>query len=64
MLITVWDIYDKDRKEFVFNHIADGYSEELTKPDSNFPKQKKVWNGSEWRKYKAQLVDGKVIRGI
>ena len=40
--ITVWEIYDKDKKDFVFNHIADGYDEKLTKPDSSIPKQKKA----------------------
>ena len=62
MIITIWEIYNKTKKEFKFNHISDGYDENLIKPHSDIPKQKKAWNGSEWKKYKAQLIDGKVIR--
>lgn len=62
MVITIWEIFDKTKKEFKFNHIADGYDESLTKPKSDIPKQQKAWNGSTWRKFEAKLIDGKVIR--
>ena len=56
--ITVWDTFDKEKEEFVFNHIADGWANE-DKPVPKFASQN-GWLKQEWRKEYAHLVDGKV----
>lgn len=56
--ITVWDTFDKEKEEFVFNHISDGWSDD-EKPVPKFDSQK-GWLKREWRKSYAHLVDGKV----
>ena len=37
--VTVWDTFDKEKEEFVFNHIEDGWVNE-NKPVPKFASQK------------------------
>jgi len=57
--ITVWDTFDKEKDEFVFNHIEDGWANE-DKPVPKFTNQN-GWLKQEWRKEYAHLVDGTVV---
>lgn len=65
MDITVWDYYTKQKDgSFVweFNHIEDGWNEELKFPTVKCPTpvQKHNFSTGKWRKSKAELIDGKV----
>jgi hypothetical protein len=57
--ITVWDTFDKEKDEFVFNHIEDGWNDG-EKPVPKFNSQN-GWLKQEWRKSYAHLVECKVI---
>jgi len=56
--ITIWDTFNKEKDEFVFNHIADGWADD-DKPVPKFDSQN-GWLKQEWRKSYAHLVEGKV----
>ena len=56
--VTVWDRWDKEHEEFVFNHISDGWANE-DKPTPKFDSQN-GWRKCEWRKTFAHLVEGRV----
>ena len=56
-IVTVWDRFDKQRRQFVFNHYSEGYDETQTVPISNIPKQQKDWNGAKWEKKLGHLIE-------
>lgn len=58
-IVTVWDRFDKQRRQFVFNHYSEGYDETQTVPISNIPKQQKDWRNAKWRKRFSYLIERK-----
>ena len=63
--ITIWERFyppssdGKSAAAYSHNHIEDGWNKEL-KPISCDPLVTKNWNGFDWRKTFAYLVDGSV----
>lgn len=55
--VTAWYRWDKQKKEFVFNHYNEGYNESQEVPISDIPKQQKDWKNAEWRKKFGHLVE-------
>jgi len=60
-IITVWERYDENSKQWKHNHISNGYSADITYPVSNSKTQKKSWAGGKWRGLKARLDNIKVV---
>ena len=61
--ITVWERHTKSNDgswKWEHNHISDGFDDSQQEPTPVSEDQGRLWKGSEWRKKKAFLVNGKV----
>ncbi len=57
--ITVWQRRLNGRWQH--NHIEDGWAT-ATEPAAAFESQVRAWRGAAWRKERAWLINGKVVR--
>lgn len=60
-LITVWERFDHNKNNWEFNHISNGYSENIKGPAPVSKLQKQSWTKATWCSKKAYLIDNVVI---
>ena len=60
-IITVWQRYNENSKDWEHNHISDGYDENEEQPTPNGAVQQKSWPNGKWRKFKAHLEGISVV---
>ena len=67
LIVTIWERKVKKTEnvyEWEFNHIENGYVEEMQTPTSVTETQKNSWAGGQWRKQKGVLIEGYHLKKV
>lgn len=61
MKITVWKLWNEERKMYEHNHISDGYDPLVRAPIGRTEQQTKSWSRGLWLPLPAELIDGRIV---
>ena len=65
LLFTIWEQAHPQQDGSVVwehNHISDGFRDDQTAPEPSSEEQRRSWANAQWRKFKARVLDGKLVR--
>jgi hypothetical protein len=63
--VTIWEQAHPQQDGSVVwehNHISDGFRDDQTAPEPISAEQRRSWANTQWRKFEARVVDGRLVR--